>query len=57
VPFTSRGATTDDYLAAIEAAWASDVASYQGRFVSFRDVGTAPRPVRARRSGSVLRDM
>ena len=46
VPFGSRGAMTDDYLAAIEAAWAGDVASYEGRFVSFRDVSTSPRPVR-----------
>ena len=46
VPFSARGAMTDDYLAAIEAAWASDVASYQGRFVSFRDVRTGPRPLR-----------
>src|SRR5438034_2482392 len=27
VPFSRRGAMTDDYLAAIKAAWASDVAS------------------------------
>jgi probable F420-dependent oxidoreductase len=47
VPFHTRGAMTDDYLGAIKAAWASDVASYEGRFASFRDAGTAPRPLRA----------
>ena len=45
VPFNRRGAMTDDYVAAIKAAWTSDVASYDGRFVSFRDVGTRPRPL------------
>jgi probable F420-dependent oxidoreductase len=47
LPFDKRGAMTDDYLAAIKAAWSCDAASYQGRFVAFRDVGTAPRPLRA----------
>ena len=46
VPFRQRGAITDDYLAAIKALWTQDVASYEGRYVSFRDVDTAPRPVR-----------
>jgi probable F420-dependent oxidoreductase len=46
VPFHHRGAMTDDYLAAMKAAWTSEVATYQGRFVSFRDVRTAPAPVR-----------
>jgi len=49
VPFHQRGAITNDYLAAIEACWASDVASYHGPFVSFTDVQTAPRPLRAPR--------
>ena len=46
VPFRQRGAITDDYLAAIKALWTQDVASYEGRFVSFTDVDTAARPVR-----------
>ena len=45
VPFTSRGAITDDYLAAIHALWSADVASYQGKFVQFTDVHTTPRPM------------
>ena len=46
LPFERRGAMTDDYVVAIKAAWTQDVASYQGRFVSFKDVYTAPRPLR-----------
>ena len=45
VPFHRRGAITNDYLAAIKACWAGDVASYEGPFVAFKDVETAPRPV------------
>jgi alkanesulfonate monooxygenase SsuD/methylene tetrahydromethanopterin reductase-like flavin-dependent oxidoreductase (luciferase family) len=47
VPFERRGAISNDYLAAIKTAWTSDPASYTGPFVSFRDVHTAPRPVRS----------
>jgi probable F420-dependent oxidoreductase len=47
LPFERRGAMSDDYLAAIRTAWTSDPASYTGRFVTFRDVHTGPRPVRA----------
>jgi probable F420-dependent oxidoreductase len=47
VPFERRGAVSDDYLAAIKTAWTSDPASYTGRFVSFRDVHTGPRPLRS----------
>ena len=46
LPFHRRGAMTDDYLDAIKAAWAADVASHHGPFVSFQDVHTAQRPVR-----------
>jgi len=46
VPFNRRGAMTDDYLAAIKTVWAEEIASYQGRFASFRDVRTAPGPLR-----------
>ena len=44
LPFEKRGAMTDDYLGALKAAWTQDVASYQGRFVSFKEIYTAPRP-------------
>ena len=46
VPFDQRGAMSNEYLAAIKALWTSDLASYNGRFVSFESVNTAPRPVR-----------
>ncbi len=47
LPFEKRGAMTDDYLSAIKACWTQDVASYEGSFVRFTDVHTAPRPLRA----------
>ena len=46
LPFEKRGAMTNDYLGAIKACWTQDVASYEGRFVRFADVQTAPRPRR-----------
>jgi probable F420-dependent oxidoreductase len=47
VPFTRRGAISNDYLEAIKILWTHDVASYAGAFVSFKDVHTAPRPLRS----------
>src|SRR5437867_4639218 len=47
VPFERRGAMSNDYLAAIKAAWTSDPASHAGPFVAFRDVRTGPRPIRS----------
>jgi len=47
VPFERRGAISNDYLAAIKTAWTTDPASHTGPYVSFRDVRTGPRPVRA----------
>ena len=47
VPFRHRGAITNEILEAIDLLWTQDVASYDGRFVSFQDVNTAPRPVRS----------
>jgi probable F420-dependent oxidoreductase len=46
VPFESRGAITDDYLAAITALWTSDIASHDGTHVSFREVYSEPRGAR-----------
>lgn len=45
-PFNRRGAMTDEYLDAMKVLWTEDVASFEGKYVSFRDVNTAPRPVR-----------
>ena len=47
VPFHRRGAMTNEYLEAIKLLWTQDVASYEGQFVSFKDVHAAPRPVQA----------
>ena len=38
---------TDDYLAAIKTLWTNDVASYRGRYVSFDNVRTGPRPAQS----------
>lgn len=45
VPFNRRGTMTDEYLDAIKVLWTEDVASFEGEYVSFRDVNTAPMPV------------
>lgn len=47
VPYAKRGAITNEYLEALLLLWTQDVASYQGQFVSFTDVHTAPRPVQS----------
>jgi probable F420-dependent oxidoreductase len=46
VAFNRRGALTNEYLAALKTLWTTDVASFQGRHVSFTEVHTAPRPAR-----------
>ena len=43
--YKSRGAVTNEYLAAVKLLWTQDVASYKGKFISFDDVHTAPRPI------------
>ncbi|MCI0438608.1 MAG: TIGR03619 family F420-dependent LLM class oxidoreductase [Chloroflexi bacterium] len=47
LPFHQRGAMTNDYLAAIRTLWTNELASYEGRFVSFRDVRTTPLPAQS----------
>jgi probable F420-dependent oxidoreductase len=47
VPFKSRGAMTNEYLEAIKLLWTQDVASYEGKFTSFENVHTEPRPIRS----------
>jgi probable F420-dependent oxidoreductase len=46
-PFRDRGKITDEYLEAITQAWTNDLVSLNGYYVSYRDVSTGPRPVRA----------
>lgn len=45
VPFRERGARADEYLEAIIALWTQDRPSFEGKYVSFRDVGFDPKPV------------
>jgi probable F420-dependent oxidoreductase len=45
VDFHKRGRITDEYLAAMIELWTRDVASFEGEFVSFRDVVIEPRCV------------
>jgi probable F420-dependent oxidoreductase len=46
VPFEERGARTDDYIRALRTLWSEDVATYQGKYVSFHEVYMRPKPVR-----------
>ena len=47
VPFEHRGAISNEYLQVIRKCWTEDLVSHEGRWVSFHDVHTAPRPLRA----------
>jgi probable F420-dependent oxidoreductase len=44
VPFHERGAIADEYVEAIKVLWTQDVAEFQGRYVSFKDVVFDPKP-------------
>src|SRR5262249_56252690 len=44
VPFDDRGPRTDEYVAAMRALWSQERASFQGRFVRFKDVFCRPLP-------------
>ena len=44
VPFTDRGARTDDYIGAMRAAWSEGASSHHGPFTSFEDVHVNPKP-------------
>jgi len=46
VPFEKRGAITNEYLEAIKRFWTEETASYDGKYVQFNNVQTAPQPVR-----------
>lgn len=45
VPFHERGRMSDEYLAAIIELWTKDWASFEGKYVSFKDVAFEPKPV------------
>ena len=44
VPFRRRGAITDEYLEVITRHWTETELTFEGEFVSFAGVDTAPRP-------------
>jgi probable F420-dependent oxidoreductase len=44
VPTTKRGVMTDDYLQAMQAIWTQPLATYDGRFISFKDAEVFPKP-------------
>lgn len=45
IPTSTRGRRTDEYLRAMLTLWTQEPASFQGRFVSFKDVRFGPKPV------------
>ncbi|MDN4517990.1 TIGR03619 family F420-dependent LLM class oxidoreductase [Mycolicibacterium austroafricanum] len=45
VPFRERGRMADEYLAVIKELWTSDAPSFEGKYVSFREVAFEPKPV------------
>lgn len=45
VPFAERGARAEEYIQAILALWTQDEPEFEGRWVSFKDVAFAPKPV------------
>jgi probable F420-dependent oxidoreductase len=45
VPFNARGRMADEYLAAIVELWTSDSPTFEGKYVSFKDVNFEPKPI------------
>jgi len=46
-PFHRRGAMTDEFLSVVKMVWIGELASYEGEFISFKDVRTGPRPLQS----------
>jgi probable F420-dependent oxidoreductase len=44
VPFHERGQIAEEYLAAIIELWTKDSPSFEGKYVSFKDVAFEPKP-------------
>jgi probable F420-dependent oxidoreductase len=44
-PFEERGAVTDEYMLAFRELWTKDAPRFDGRYVKFKDVIFAPKPV------------
>jgi probable F420-dependent oxidoreductase len=45
VPFEDRGTRCDEYIAAMRALWNLEPPVYRGKYVSFSDIQSMPRPV------------
>jgi probable F420-dependent oxidoreductase len=54
IPFATRGAVTDEYLAAIRAIWSEGTPAYRGRHVAFEGIQANPRPVQRPRPPIVI---
>lgn len=54
VPFTGRGRRTDEYIEAMRALWAEDVASFDGEHVRFAGARSYPKPVQPGRRVPVI---
>ncbi len=48
VDFSTRGRLTDEYLAALHAAWSQEESTFHGEFVNFTDALSFPKPVQPR---------
>lgn len=44
-PFEHRGSVTTEYIRAFRELWRSETPSFEGRYVRFRDIKAAPKPV------------
>ena len=45
VPFHERGAMSEEYIQAIIELWTKEEPEFDGKYVSFRDIAFAPKPV------------
>jgi probable F420-dependent oxidoreductase len=45
VDFRTRGRRLDEYVEAMRRIWTSDLASYEGEFISFREIAAEPKPL------------
>ncbi len=47
VDFHERGKMADEYLAAMIELWTKDAPEFDGKYVKFRDIGFAPKPIQS----------
>ena len=46
VPYTDRGRRLDEYIDVLRTLWGNDVASHDGRYVTFENLRSDPKPAR-----------